>query len=525
MKNRFSSRRCGVALSVAAAFASVVWLSGCKETEVPKPLPKGMVDTPAAAEAPAEEVASGNSLLKAKARYVVGEVDLQKNQKDWKKLQIGGKIVENDKVRTGVESEADISVADGSVLKIIENTSVLFSVDSADGAKKLVVIDIGKGKVHFDIQKQKNQQYKFKTGTATAAIRGTAGFVGSVNGKMVASLKEGKVEVTTAQGKTENIVQNQTVLVDDEGKTKLLKLKSSGTEALSNVIDSVTQALDGKPVDNAAIESSLKKFDADYAAAQKSFEKTLQFRATPIGDTLFVPSVTLTARATPGILVTVWGETDTVPSNGIYQKTFAWDDSAYGTKRFLASCGNGRVELPCFMWVAEYAAMSAVTEAPEATSEEAKPAATAPKAEPKAESKNLKLSVKVSGGRSERVHLDLPATELSTNLKFSLSGITADDLDQLKSITVLRNGKPFKTIDASDLTSLSYEVPVSIARNKIADFEVVATLKNGKNFRAKKTYEVYCLVTNHPGGKARNSIVPPDQEYERLKQSGGISHE
>ena len=133
--------------------------------------------------------------------------------------------------------------------------------------------------------------------------------------------------------------------------------------------------------------------------------------------------------------------------------------------------------------------------------------------------------MKVSGGRSERVHLDLPATELSTNLKFSLSGITADDLDQLKSIAVLRNGKPFKTIDASDLTSLSYEVPVSIARNKIADFEVVATLKNGKNFRAKKTYEVYCLVTNHPGGKARNSIVPPDQEYERLKQSGGISHE
>jgi hypothetical protein len=90
---------------------------------------------------------------------------------------------------------------------------------------------------------------------------------------------------------------------------------------------------------------------------------------------------------------------------------------------------------------------------------------------------------------------------------------------------VLRDGNPFKTFDATDWPSLSYEVPISIARNKIADFEVVAKLKNGKNFRAKKTYEVYCLVTNHPGGKARNSIVPPDQEYERLKQSGGISHE
>ena len=137
----------------------------------------------------------------------------------------------------------------------------------------------------------------------------------------------------------------------------------------------------------------------------------------------------------------------------------------------------------------------------------------------------MKLSVKISGGRNERVHLDLPATELNTNLKFNLAGITAGDLTQLKSLVVLRNGKPFKTFDVNDLTSLAYEVPVSIERNKIADFEVVATLKNGKNFRAKKTYEVYCMVANHPGGKARNSIVPPDQEYERLKQSGELKHE
>jgi hypothetical protein len=141
------------------------------------------------------------------------------------------------------------------------------------------------------------------------------------------------------------------------------------------------------------------------------------------------------------------------------------------------------------------------------------------------EGKNLNLKVSVAGGRNERVHLDLPATELSTNLKLNLAGITAGDLGQLKSLVVLRNGKPFKTLDANDLTSLAYEVPVTIERNKIADFEVVATLKNGKNFRAKKTYEVYCMVANHPGGKARNSIVPPDQEYERLKQSGGITHE
>jgi hypothetical protein len=212
--------------------------------------------------------------------------------------------------------------------------------------------------------------------------------------------------------------------------------------------------------------------------------------------------------------VTVWGERDSIGANGIYQRTFTWADSAYGTKRFLASCGDGHIEMPCYMWVAEYAAVSANGE------ESAEPSDNA-----SASGSIEKLTVKVSGPRSERVHLDLPATEWKSNLKFSLNGISKGDLRQVASISVLRNGKPFKTIDANDLTSLAYEVPVSIARNKIADFEVVATLKNGKRYRAKKTFEVYCLVSNHPGGKARNSVVPPDQEYTRLKQSGGLSHE
>jgi hypothetical protein len=420
-----------------------------------------------------------------------------------------------------MESDADIVVVDGSSFKIVENSTVQFAVDSFDGEKKLVLVDISNGRVHFDIQKQKNREYKFKTGSAAVAIRGTAGFVGKVNGKTVASLKEGKVEVVSNSGAVSTIEKNQTALVDEQGTLKVLDLVSSGTEALSKVTDSI--AIVDTPVEN--LEKSLRTFDASYVAEQKTFEKTLQFRATPIGDSLFVPSVTLTARATPGIRVTVWGETDTIAENGIYQRTFTWGDSAYGTKRFLASCGNGRVEIACYMWVAEYAEVPGVSEELSQEDSSSVSQTDAVQESAKVETKDLKLSVKVGGGRNERVHLDLPATELKTNFKFSLSGITANDLNQLKSLVVLRNGKPFKTFNANDLTSLDYEVPISIARNKIADFEVVATLANGKNYRAKKTYEVYCLVSNHPGGKARNSIVPPDQEYERLKQSGGLSHE
>lgn len=464
-----------------------------------------------------------NSLLIAKARYVVGDVRWQHPQKKWNLLQVGNRIVEKDKIRTELESAANLSLTDGSVLKVVEKTEVCFMVDSTGERKKLMIVTIEKGRVHFDIQKQQAREFRFKTKTGAAAIRATAGFVGEFNGKMIASLKEGKVDVINNAGKTNSIIKDQTVVVDEQGKAKILDLASSGTETLSKTLDSVMVEQPEMAASVESIERSLKTFDASYVTALKAFESRLQFRATAVGDTLFVPSVTLTARATPGILVTVWGQTDSVGANGIYQHTFTWGDSAYGTKRFLATCGDGFVETPCYMWVADYVALS--QESAEAVSDTSAKADSAESLNSAAGAKEVKLSVKVDGPRDERIHLDLPATELNTKLKFSLSGISVDDLSQITSVAVLRNGKPFKTFGAGDLTSLNYEVPLTIARNKIADFEVVATLKNGKKIRAKKTFEVYCLVTNHPGGKARNSILPQDQEYERLKQSGGLTHE
>ena len=502
-------------ISVLAALA----LTACKDESAPKPAPKDV-----AANAPAEESVPENALLKAKVRSVIGTVEREKSD-SWKQLRVGKTVVENDHVRTALESELVVNLTDGSALRVPESSNVTFQAELQDNEKKLIFLDIHSGKVHFDIQKQEQAEIYFKTGTATVAIRGTAGFVGEVQGKTVASLKEGKVEVTTPKGKATSIVKNQTILVDDQGDSKVLKLESSGTEALAVAIDSIAKAEDGGAALNTEIlEKSMNTFDKSYGERQRNFEKNLQFKATAIADSVFVPSVMLQARVTPGIIVTVWGERDTVPENGIYQKALTWGDSAYGTKRFLVGCSDGDVELPCYMWVTEYAPMPALGNDASAETQDTT-AAKSTAANAAADGKDLNLKVSVAGGRNERVHLDLPATELSTNLKLNLAGITAGDLGQLKSLVVLRNGKPFKTFDANDLTSLAYEVPVTIERNKIADFEVVAILKNGKNFRAKKTYEVYCMVANHPGGKARNSIVPPDQEYERLKQSGGITHE
>lgn len=550
-----------------ALSASVFW--ACKE----EPSPKTMAETPA------PETKAVASKLKAKVRKALGDANLQRKGHDsWTKLRIGQNVVENDRIRTAAESEAVLSMNDGSSLWITELSDITLDVEIFDSLSRQVSVVVKDGSVHFDVQKQNpGNSLQFKTGTATAAIRGTAGFVGNVNGLMVASLKEGVVAVTSDAGVVEEVLEKQTVLVANDGSFKKIALECSGTQTLSMEVVKIIRAGE-KDAASAAIENVeklLQDFDNGYAARKAAFEKKLNFRASPLAAEALLPNVTLQARVNPGVVVTVLGESDTVPESGIYQRTFEWDENAYGVKRFLAVCSEGDVEVLCHKWETLYAAPAAAVESavvePAADSAIAEPAvdtaaapakdvASAPKMEkpapkektesepkanpkeetvekPKAEAKggkDIKFSVKM-GRRTESVHLDLPAKEYSTKLKFQLAGIDPADLKEIKDIKVRRAGKVIKTYGQLELNGLNYEIPVSIDLNKIANFEVVVTLKNGKSISAKKTYEVFCFRRNHMG-KARNCVQLDkvegggcaknhDEEYEYVKSNGVLTAE
>lgn len=505
---------------------SVLALFGCNE--------KKADDKSMAQKSADPSVESTLAIFKTKVRRVEGEVSLLKGGSgdSWKQLRHGQNVVEKDRIKTAVESETVLGVNDGTVLAITENSDVTLSAELVDSLKRKISVLITHGNVHFDVQKQRTAVFEFKTGTATSAIRGTAGFVGSVGGQTVASLKEGRIEVTNADGQVQDVVQNQTVVVSPKGSIKKMQLKSSGTKALAKAIDSlaaVAAAAGTESADESALQNSIQKFDDGYAERQKKFEAEMKFLATRIADTLYVPSVTLQARATPGMIVTVRGENDTVPANGIYQKTFEWAEDTYGTQRFLASCSNGDVEVPCYMWVTEY--VSPVAEKPAieepAADSSALMSAPAQKANAAAgtgsDLANLKVKV---GQRTEKIHLDLPAKEYSTNMVVSLDGITQKDLSEIKSLRVLRKGAVVKNFGENDMTSLRYEVPVTVALNRIADFDVEVILKNNKVYRTHKTYEVYCLRGNHMG-KARNFVQykTVEEEYEAIKQKGDLKKE
>ena len=527
---------------VAALSATVFW--ACKD----EPDPRTVADN--------KSEAVDTSKIKAKVRKVLGETDLQrKNTEKWSKLRFGQTVAEKDRIRTGAESEAVMAINDGSSLWITELSDVVLDAEIFDSLNHQVSVRVNNGAVLFDVQKQPTgRTVNFTTGVATAAM--------------------GLVSVNSIAGNTGEVVQNQTLIVGKNGVIKNLNLKSSGTKALSIELANVN--IWGMGPESEEFEKALTDFDNDYEKRREEFAKKVNFRANPLPDTLMLSSVTLQARVNPGIVVTVMGESDTVPESGIYQRTVEWADDSYGPKRFSVTCSEGDIEIECFTWKSNYtppskpagedasadsAARADSIAAAEAAAAAAAEAAAAEKAaadkaaadkaaaekaaaekaaaekaanknaagkkadqadasatNEKKTSKNVNVSVKLVGGKTERKHLDPPANEYKTKLKFSLGGITDADISEIASVTVKRKGEVVESFN--NVSALTYEVPVSIDLNTIAKFDIEIALKSGKKIRMTKTYEVFCERRNHMG-KARNCV-----QYDKVEGGGcDESHE
>lgn len=176
-----------------------------------------------------------------KVRSKLGDVDRQKeNQEAWKPLSVGTSVFQSDRVRTGTESEVIFGMPDGSVISVAENADVVIAeLFAKDGAFK-TKLDVKKGHLQFDVKKLSDKSsFEFKTGTATAAIRGTKGFIGGAKG-FVGSLKEGKLEITSSKsGRKVTIGAGETALGRDS--LVVMKLASSGNPALAKKLEKLVE--------------------------------------------------------------------------------------------------------------------------------------------------------------------------------------------------------------------------------------------------------------------------------------------
>ncbi len=280
-----------------------------------------------------------------KVRSVIGDVTTQKKSEgNWVPLRVGAKVKEKDIIRTLVESQAIVALPDGSTISVEENSLVEFSQLLSEDGVQTAMTDIKSGKVRFDVQKQasKESSFKFKTGTATAAIRGTDGIIGTTSkGIIVASLRNGRLEITVKGQKTE-LEGGQTVFSKDTSFV-IMDLASSGDLNFLNEIDAMlsdtTIALDKL---KEAIQAKDDEFRAKQTAAKDSIKCT--FEALP--DTIYEPNVTVRGTCPAGVSVELSSER--IESTGeMVQFTPNWAPSSTGDKKFPVVCYAGKVSFGC----------------------------------------------------------------------------------------------------------------------------------------------------------------------------------
>lgn len=205
-----------------------------------------------------------------KVRSTLGSVERQKaSESSWKDLRVGASIFQSDCVRTGVESEVIFGLPDGSSITIAENAEVeMTNLLEEDGMGAFKTrLDIKKGHINFAVRKLKEKKsvFQFKTGTATASIRGTEGFIGG-DKVFFAGLKNGKLEITSDDGKrTVSIGAGETALGRDS--LVVVKLASSGEYGFAKKLEKII-ADSTKSIDDIVNES--QKADAEYQSNEKA---------------------------------------------------------------------------------------------------------------------------------------------------------------------------------------------------------------------------------------------------------------
>ena len=176
-----------------------------------------------------------------KVRSALGQVDRWKaKQSEWNALRVGANVYQSDRVRTGVESEVIFGLPDGSTISIAENSEVelanLLEPNNEGGFE--TKIDIHRGFINFAVHKlNKKSKFLFKTGTATASIRGTEGFIGG-EGVFFAGLKTGKLEISPdGSANSVSIVAGETTFGRDS--LVVVKLASSGEERFARRLEKI----------------------------------------------------------------------------------------------------------------------------------------------------------------------------------------------------------------------------------------------------------------------------------------------
>lgn len=279
-----------------------------------------------------------------KVRFILGEVTLQKKAHgNWNPLRVSAKVLPADLIRTLIESEAGIALSDGSLITIEENSLIHLSEAIAQGGRTSIMID--SGKVFFTVQKQPPQKsIDFRTPTATAAIRGTSGFIAQTEDGIVVSLETGKMSVANETNDSIYVEAGETLVQQKKGGFRKFKTSNAGTKQLAAAMDLQTKE-NGSDYDKLAKAMQAQDSAAKPVIDSLRSKNPCEIKAIPNAtkDT----SVDIQGTCKETVSLTIDGAPVEFRKGGSFSQAFIWDAAAMGVKRFTLRCTENGMQYIC----------------------------------------------------------------------------------------------------------------------------------------------------------------------------------
>ena len=136
-------------------------------------------------------------------KKIIKDVSYRKTDaSDWEIAKTGTPLKTGEQIKTGYKSLALVLFTDGTGLLRVRENSTMYIYAKKDGKKLNKNTFLEQGVIGFEINKQEEEEFKFTTPTAVAAIRGTAGYLEvDSDSSTVIACEHGKIEVQARQGK------------------------------------------------------------------------------------------------------------------------------------------------------------------------------------------------------------------------------------------------------------------------------------------------------------------------------------
>jgi hypothetical protein len=150
--------------------------------------------------------------------FTIGDVSVSRDAAPFAKLSKGEKIGRNDIIKTGEKASAVLDIKGIGSVRVLEKSEFRFTALARNGSNELL---ISKGSVYSKITKlEKGTDYKVKTPTCVAAVRGTQFLVTySEKDPSKVNVLSGKVAVSSSEMLEKEEIAENDQTVEVKGKT------------------------------------------------------------------------------------------------------------------------------------------------------------------------------------------------------------------------------------------------------------------------------------------------------------------